>query len=205
VPRPRFHSLADERQQRILRAALDEFSTHGFAGASLNRIITEAGLTKGSMYYYFDGKEDLYAHVIRAQVEQLIDSAGPFPIPTATEAPAFWSTIEEYCLRLTQELDASPRIASLLRDWMSGAGAPAMQGAQREAERPALAWAAQALAAGQAVGAVRADIPDALLLTVSSAIARVIDAWVIAQSPDPQDHPAAVGTIVDILRRAIQP
>ena len=53
------------------RAALDEFAAHGFHDASLNRIIEAAGISKGSMYYYFDGKEDLFAHVTRIEFEHL--------------------------------------------------------------------------------------------------------------------------------------
>ena len=67
MPRPRFHKLPPAQQQAILGAALDEFATRGFSAASLNRIIEAAGISKGSMYYYFDGKEDLYAHVARGE------------------------------------------------------------------------------------------------------------------------------------------
>jgi len=205
VPRPRFHTLPRERQQTILHAALDEFSAHGFAGASLNRIIAEAGISKGSIYYYFDSKEDLYAHLLREQVEQLIVRVGPFSVPAATEPDAYWSTIENHCLRLVRAYDASPQLANLLRDWMSGTGAPAIENAQRDAELSALPWMTRALAAGQSIGAIRTDIPDALLLAIGMAIGRVIDSWVIAEAPDPREHAAAVHTIVDILRRAIQP
>ena len=192
MPRPRFHTLASERQEAILRAALDEFSTHGFTEASLNRIITAASLSKGSMYYYFDSKEDLYVHLLRVQVEQMVARAGPFPVPTAAEPCAYWSAIEDYCLRLVKALDASPQLARLLRDWMSGTGVPALEQAQRDAEQTALPWLAQALAAGQEIGAIRTDIPDALLLAVITAIGRVIDSWVIAEAPNPLDHAAAV-------------
>lgn len=205
MPRPRFHTLASERQEAILRAALDEFSTHGFTEASLNRIITAASLSKGSMYYYFDSKEDLYVHLLRVQVEQMVARAGPFPVPTAAEPCAYWSAIEDYCLRLVKALDASPQLARLLRHWMSGTGVPALEQAQRDAEQTALPWLAQALAAGQEIGAMRTDIPDALLLAVITAIGRVIDSWVIAEAPNPLDHAAAVHTIVGILQRAIQP
>ena len=205
MPRPRFHALARERQEAILDAALEEFSTHGFTGASLNRIITEAGVSKGSMYYYFDSKEDLYAHLIRVHVGQMIARAGPFPVPAATEPDGYWSAIENHCLRLVAALDTSPQLASLLRDWMAGTGAPAMQQAQRDAEQATLPWLTQALAAGQAIGAIRTDIPDTLILAIGMAIGRVIDSWVIAEAPDPDDHAAAVHTIVGILRRAIQP
>ena len=66
------------QQQAILRAALDEFAAHGFHDASLNRVIDAAGISKGSMYYYFDGKEDLYAHVTRVELERLFACVGPF-------------------------------------------------------------------------------------------------------------------------------
>ena len=205
VPRPRFHTLARERQEAVLHAALDEFSTHGFAAASLNRIIAVAGVSKGSMYYYFDDKEDLYRYLLRVQVEQLIADAGPFTVPTATGPAGYWSQLEDHCLRLVRALDASPRLAGLLRDWMSGTGAPAMEQEQRDAEHTMLPWLTRALAAGQQIGAIRTDIPDPLLLAVIIAIGRVIDSCVIAETPGPLDHAAAVHTIVGILRRAVQP
>src|SRR5690606_15262684 len=83
MTRPRFHRLSAEQQAAILDAALTEFSTHGYRDASLNRIIDSAGISKGSMYYYFDDKEDLYAHVIRRQLEALVQQGGPIPVPDA--------------------------------------------------------------------------------------------------------------------------
>ena len=56
------------QQQAILRAAFDEFATHGFSTASLNRIIDAAGISKGSMYYYFDSKEALFIAVMEIVV-----------------------------------------------------------------------------------------------------------------------------------------
>ncbi|MGN8025769.1 TetR/AcrR family transcriptional regulator [Microbacterium sp. 22242] len=205
MPRPRFHALTRERQEAIVDAALDEFATRGFAAASLNQIIIRAGTSKGSMYYYFEGKEDLYAYVLRRQVEKLIAHAGPFPVPAATEPDAFWSTVEDIFQRLVAAFDASPVLASVLRDWLTGTGSPTMQNAQRDAEQAALPWMNQTLAAGQSIGAIRTDLPDALLLAVGTALGRVIDSWVIAEAPDPVDHAPAVHAVVGILRRAIQP
>ena len=79
--RPRFAKLPPTQQQAILGAALEEFAAHGFHDASLNRVIDAAGISKGSMYYYFDGKEDLYIHVARVELERLFARLGPFPDP----------------------------------------------------------------------------------------------------------------------------
>ena len=45
------------------------------------------------MYYYFDGKEDLYAHVARVELERLIADLRPFPVPAGGDADSFWSTL----------------------------------------------------------------------------------------------------------------
>lgn len=51
-------------QDRIIEAALDEFAQKDYDGTSMNQIIQNAGISKGSMYHYFQNKEDLYMHVL---------------------------------------------------------------------------------------------------------------------------------------------
>ncbi|WP_173923956.1 TetR/AcrR family transcriptional regulator [Agromyces sp. Marseille-P2726] len=203
--RPRFHALPDERRTAILDAAFVEFAAHGFAAASLNRIIDAAAISKGSMYYYFDGKDDLYAHVIRTYLEQMIIRSGPFPVPPATDREAFWTTIEDHCRRLARALAASPQLANLLRDWLSAAGTPTMEAARRDAEREASPWLARALAAGQSGGAVRTDVPDDLLMAVVGALGHLMDLWLITRPNDPVGHDDPVHVFVDLMRRALAP
>jgi TetR/AcrR family transcriptional regulator len=52
---------ADHTRARILDAAIREFSENGLAGARTEQIAEEAGVNKALLYYYFKGKEDLYA------------------------------------------------------------------------------------------------------------------------------------------------
>lgn len=54
-----------ETNQRILSAALTEFSTFGFSGARMDRIAKEAKINKAMIFYYFSSKENLYEVVIR--------------------------------------------------------------------------------------------------------------------------------------------
>lgn len=48
-----------DTRKRILRTAFQEFYRHGFQGGSLNRIVEEAGLTKGALFHHFAGKQEL--------------------------------------------------------------------------------------------------------------------------------------------------
>ncbi len=49
-----------ESRNRILDAALGEFSAHGLAGARMDQIASAAGVNKALLYYYFQSKEQLY-------------------------------------------------------------------------------------------------------------------------------------------------
>lgn len=205
MTRPRFYKLPAEDQQAIVRAAFDEFASCGFNAASLNRIIDAAGISKGSMYYYFDGKEDLYVHVARVALDRLFDAAGPFPVPIDRGPDAFWATLEEYYLRLMGALATSPQIAALARDWLLASGSPALQQAQKEMEQASLPWFEQALAAGQRVRAIRKDVAQGLLIAVVFGMGQAMDAWLVTQQPDEKSLRKLVRVLVGMIRRALEP
>lgn len=49
----------------LIRLARREFSQHGYAGTTIDRIAEQAGLTKGAVYYHFGNKEGLFEAVLR--------------------------------------------------------------------------------------------------------------------------------------------
>ena len=51
--------LMGETRQRLIIAAIDEFASEGFEGASINRISRAAGVAVGTIYNYFSGKNEL--------------------------------------------------------------------------------------------------------------------------------------------------
>ncbi|WP_146586491.1 TetR family transcriptional regulator C-terminal domain-containing protein [Puniceibacterium confluentis] len=53
-------------RRKILEAALDVFSQHGFRGATLDQIAEAAGLSKPNMLYYFDNKEAIHVELLSA-------------------------------------------------------------------------------------------------------------------------------------------
>lgn len=201
--RPRFARLPPQQQQVILRAALDEFAAHGFHDASLNRVIDAAGISKGSMYYYFDGKEDLYAYIARTELAGLFVCVGPLPKLDGGDADAFWSVLEDYYLQLMRALAASPQLAALLRGWAAASKNPAFRAAQGEVEQASLPWIEQALAAGQRVGAVRDDLPSSLLVAVVMGMGEAMDVWLMSQQPDDESLPGLIGVLITMIRGAV--
>lgn len=66
-----FANLPLDKQQRIVAAATREFAANGYQRASMNAIVKEAGIAKGSIYQYFANKEALFLHVF-AQFELFV-------------------------------------------------------------------------------------------------------------------------------------
>src|SRR6202034_4765 len=54
-----------ERPQEILEAAFAEFSRNGYATTTLDRIAERAGVTKGTIYVYFESKEHLFISMVQ--------------------------------------------------------------------------------------------------------------------------------------------
>jgi len=80
----KWRRLPEERPQQILMAAIDAFGEHGIAATRLEDIAARAGVSKGTIYLYFESKEDLFREVVRQvlvprmqEVERALDSGTP--------------------------------------------------------------------------------------------------------------------------------
>src|SRR6185369_7629674 len=60
----------DRSKERILTAALKEFSARGFAGARVDMIARRAAINKRMLYHYFGDKEGLFREVLRRKIAQ---------------------------------------------------------------------------------------------------------------------------------------
>jgi AcrR family transcriptional regulator len=65
---PRWHRRPEARPDEILDAALAIFGESGFARAKLDDVARLAGVSKGTLYLYFDSKESLFREMVRAKV-----------------------------------------------------------------------------------------------------------------------------------------
>ena len=93
MPRPRFNRLPPVKRERIMEAAAKEFAAHGFDGASLNRILEQAEISKGAAYYYFDDKADVFLTVVQYYRQEVMHNID-LDINQLT-AETFWPTLTE--------------------------------------------------------------------------------------------------------------
>jgi len=73
--KPRWERRKDARPQELLAAALDLFVERGFASTRLEDVARQAGVSKGTLYLYFENKEELFKAVVRNSIVPVIGEA----------------------------------------------------------------------------------------------------------------------------------
>ena len=66
-----FDRIPQKRRNKIINVAVHEFARKGFNNANINEIAAAAGISVGSIYKYFNTKEDLFLTCVHFGVETL--------------------------------------------------------------------------------------------------------------------------------------
>lgn len=204
MPRPRFHRADPALQQAILDCGVRELGEHGYEGASLNRILAAAGLSKGCFYYYFDDKADLAATVLERELARWRIG----DIEVGNSAAEFWAEIERYFWEGLDHLREAP--AS--RDVITRLGAAVTRDpALLERLGPVMAELQRNLVQvwrrGQEVGAVRTDLPAETLIALAQAAKTTLGASLLPSDRAATDEELERFTraYIDLLRRIAEP
>ena len=75
---PRWQRRPEARPEEILDAALEVFGEHGFAQAKLEDVARLAGVSKGTLYLYFDSKETLFREMVQAKAVAAVRESEAF-------------------------------------------------------------------------------------------------------------------------------
>ena len=70
--KPRWQRRKDARPEELVAAALDVFVERGYASTALADVARRAGVTKGTIYLYFENKEALFKAVVRSTIVPVI-------------------------------------------------------------------------------------------------------------------------------------
>ena len=73
MPTERFYRLPEVKRQAIREAALKEFARVPFEKVSINQIIRNADISRGSFYTYFVDKQDVVKFLLEDTFEQMED------------------------------------------------------------------------------------------------------------------------------------
>jgi AcrR family transcriptional regulator len=114
----RWKRRKDARPAELLDAALDVFFEKGFAAARLEDIAARAGVSKGTLYLYFDGKEDIFDALIRAIPQANVEQARAVAADPSLPADELLGRV----LRFVGHMIRDPRMAKFPRLIVGEAG-----------------------------------------------------------------------------------
>src|SRR5438874_360663 len=175
--------MEQEKRERLLEVAAQEFARYGFEDASINRILDRVQMSKGAAYYYFEDKVDLFFTVVQYCNERLnlIDQEVD---PAMLSAETFWPTFAE--------LHRQPLLRSFEQPWLFAAVNAARRLPSTALEREPLAtfarqlmaWVMTIIKRGQELGVIRTDVADELLFGWLRALDEAGDQWLLANWKD---------------------
>jgi AcrR family transcriptional regulator len=178
MARSRFENLDPDRQEELLAAAAEEFAAHGYGRASLNRIIEEAGISKGSLYYYFDDKADLFASVLERGVMRIVGHIGGFALDEL-DRTNYWEKVREWGMRSIDLMSLDAWYVRLAMAFHRFRAEPEAM----ESVEPTMEWGRkltrELLKRGRELTVVRRDLPLEFLVAVTMAADEAGDRWMV--------------------------
>ena len=156
---------ADRTRQEILAAATAEFAAHGFGGARIEAIAERAGVNKKLIYYYFEGKDELFLAVLEQTYADIREAERQLHLEEADPLQA----IESLVGFTWRHYLAHPEFLALLNsENMLGAGHLKRSPRIRQMNSPLIDGLARVLERGEKSGELRGGI-DPMQLYISIA------------------------------------
>jgi len=81
MPKQTFLNLPEEKRKTFIAVALDEFANNDYNTASVSKIVEKAGIAKGSLYQYFEDKQDLFLYLLDVANQEMMAHVTQTPPP----------------------------------------------------------------------------------------------------------------------------
>ena len=112
-----FLRIPEEKQLRILQSAISEFARNGYQGANTNRIAKAANISVGSLFQYFDSKEDIFLSTVEFGSAELKKELSA--LAQAEGEGDFFQTVEHILRTIQRHSRENPNLIRLYNEMTS--------------------------------------------------------------------------------------
>lgn len=205
MARPRFQNLDEATRRRILETAAAEFAANGFDGTSLNRLIEDLGISKGSFYYYFDDKADLFSTVVDYVWSIFLPEDRPDF--SSFDRDDYWPVLEGMMAEAHSLICSNPWLVGFTKMIYNPPDVPGIQAVLAEKFDEAREFQAELIRRGQELGTVRDDLPVELMQALLVGANEASDRWFVSNWNDfDSDQIERLFTeVFAIFRRMLEP
>lgn len=138
MPKPTFFNLPEAKRKALIELSLEEFAENGPAAASVSRIVARAGIAKGSLYQYFEDKQDLHLYLVDlANAERIAFMQG---LRTPDPDESFYAYLRYIMEQQARFRFSDPRFRQILHGALYGDHPGRLEATRRIRETIAGAW-----------------------------------------------------------------
>jgi len=157
--RSTFLNLSPEKQDRVLAAALGEFSDKGYQQASVNTMVSALGIAKGSIYQYFKDKKSLFLYIFDFAIGMVRRTL--LVVKEETREENFFARLEKSLLAGVAFIQRHPRVYGLYLKILFDQHVPRRQELLRAVRQFAAEYLGSLVRQGQALPPVLTRDTDA--------------------------------------------
>jgi AcrR family transcriptional regulator len=153
-----FSNLPEEKRQRILKVARSEFAKNGFENTSIQQIARKSDISVGSVYKYFDNKEQMFTYIAQeglSELEDLLMKLAPSKEDILIKAEKIIRTL----LKFSKE---HPELVQLYCALTTGDNSEFLNELSQRIEAVTASIYTQTISMAQETGEVRKDINPAM-------------------------------------------
>jgi len=203
MPKDTFFNLPEDKRALICDVAIDELAACPFEQASVNRIVAQAGIAKGSFYQYFADKQDLFLYVMQLIGEAKLNYMSP--VMRNPDEHDIFTLIREMYLSGIQFANEHPRYTAIGNKLLVHKEAPIYKTLKADILPSYFAIFETLLENAIARGEIRADIDIkmfAYLITSMSTVVIEYYSEFISQALD-ESMIATVDKFIDFLKNGM--
>lgn len=112
----KFEQLDKDKKDRIINAGFKEFGLNGYDKGSTNKIVKEAGISKGLIFHYFGAKENFYFYLIDYSIDFLLEELANNVDESLDD---IFEIIEEYMVHKIKIFEKYPSVFDFMTSYMS--------------------------------------------------------------------------------------
>lgn len=162
MPKDTFFNLSEEKQESVMRAAIAEFSNHGFEKANIGIIAKNASVAKGSMYQYFENKNELFLFSVQWSIKLLVLKYGK-DITDETKEINIFDYMLENARNMWIQMREEREVVIFIQDVFLGKYSKLSDESMDYMLKASEELLMKQMAAGKRMGYIRKDIDDEIL------------------------------------------
>ncbi len=170
-----FLKLDEEKRERVLSAAINEFADKNYNNASMNVVVKTAGISKGALFKYFRSKAGLFGFVYKMALGRVKDYLRQ--VRDESEAEDFFIRLEKVMLAGLDFIHVHPGLAAIYYRIVFTGDSPYKREIVEEVHRESLSFIKSLIQKGIERGELRSDLdPELAAFMVEAVVDRFVHA-----------------------------